>query len=457
MDKRYFGTDGIRGRVGQEPITPEIVLKLGWAAGLVLGGMHDDRAHVLIGKDTRVSGYLLESALESGLSAAGVDVSLLGPMPTPGIAYLTRTARASAGIVISASHNPYHDNGIKFFGSDGTKLPDEIEVAIEQRMSQPMRTADSAALGKAERYRHAAGRYIEFCKSTFPSRQSLDGLTIVVDCANGAAYQIAPAVFSELGANVIAMADEPDGFNINQDCGSTQPAALQKMVRDKRAHVGVALDGDGDRVIMVDANGTCVDGDQILYVIGLARRASGALRGGVVGTLMTNFGLERAFAERDIPFKRAAVGDRYVLSLLQTHGWELGGESSGHVICLDKSTTGDGIITALQVLTVMVESGKTLAELTAAMQVFPQTIVNVAIPTAASDAGTTFDVQGSPRVKRAVRAAEAELADRGRVVLRASGTEPVIRVMVEAADPELVQRLCQELAETVKSAARDAA
>ncbi len=457
MDKRYFGTDGIRGRVGQEPITPEIILKLGWAAGLVLGGMHDDRAHVLIGKDTRVSGYLLESALESGFSAAGVDVSLLGPMPTPGIAYLTRTARASAGIVISASHNPYHDNGIKFFGSDGTKLPDEIELAIEQTMLQPMRTADSAALGKAERYRHAAGRYIEFCKSTFPSRQSLDDLTIVVDCANGAAYQIAPTVFAELGANVITMADEPDGFNINQDCGSTRPAALQKMVRDKGAHAGIALDGDGDRVIMVDANGACVDGDQILYVIGLARHANGALRGGVVGTLMTNFGLECAFAERGIPFKRAAVGDRYVLSLLQAQGWELGGESSGHVICLDKSTTGDGIITALQVLTVMVESGKTLAELTATMQVFPQTIVNVAIPTVAGAAGAAFDVQGSPRISRALRAAEAELADRGRVVLRASGTEPVIRVMVEAADPELVQRLCQELAETVKSAARDAA
>jgi phosphoglucosamine mutase len=457
MDKRYFGTDGIRGRVGQEPITPEIVLKLGWAAGLVLGGMHDDRAHVLIGKDTRVSGYLLESALESGFSAAGVDVSLLGPMPTPGIAYLTRTARASAGIVISASHNPYHDNGIKFFGSDGTKLPDEIELTIEQTMLQPMRTADSAALGKAERYRHAAGRYIEFCKSTFPSRQSLDELTIVVDCANGAAYQIAPAVFAELGANVIAMADEPDGFNINQDCGSTRPAALQKMVRDKGADVGIALDGDGDRVIMVDANGACVDGDQILYVIGLARHASGVLRGGIAGTLMTNFGLERALAERDIPFMRAAVGDRYVLSLLQTQGWELGGESSGHVICLDKSTTGDGIITALQVLMVMVESGKTLAELTADMQVFPQTIVNVAIPTAAGDAGASFDVQASPRISCALRAAETELGDRGRVVLRASGTEPVIRVMVEAADPELVQRLCQELAETVKSAARDAA
>jgi phosphoglucosamine mutase len=457
MDKRYFGTDGIRGRVGHEPITPEIVLKLGWAAGLVLGGMHDDRAHVLIGKDTRVSGYLLESALESGLSAAGVDVSLLGPMPTPGIAYLTRTARASAGIVISASHNPYHDNGIKFFGSDGTKLPDEIELAIEQTMLQPMRTADSAALGKAERYSDAAGRYIEFCKSTFPSRQSLDELTIVVDCANGAAYQIAPAVFAELGANVIAMADEPDGFNINQDCGSTRPAALQKMVRDKCAHVGIALDGDGDRVIMVDANGACVDGDQILYVIGLARHASGTLRGGVVGTLMTNFGLERAFAERDIPFMRAAVGDRYVLSLLQAQGWELGGESSGHVICLDKSTTGDGIITALQVLTVMAESGKSLTELTAMMQIFPQTIVNVAIPTAAGAAGATFDVQSSPRISRALRAAEAELADRGRVVLRASGTEAVIRVMVEAADPELVRRLSQELAETVKSAARDAA
>lgn len=457
MDKRYFGTDGIRGRIGTDPITPEIVLKLGWAAGCVLGGMDDNRARVLIGKDTRVSGYLLESALESGFSAAGVDVSLLGPMPTPGIAYLTRTARASAGVVISASHNPYHDNGIKFFGRDGTKLADEVELLIEQAMEHPLCTVDSAALGKAERYRHAAGRYVEFCKSTFPSRRSLDDLTIAIDCANGAAYQIAPAVFVELGASVITIADEPDGFNINQQCGSTNPAVLQQTVRAKGVDVGIALDGDGDRVIMVDANGRCVDGDQILYIIGQARHAAGTLRGGIVGTLMTNFGLEHACAERGIPFQRAAVGDRYVLSMLQAEHWELGGESSGHVICLDKSTTGDGIITALQVLTVMVESGKSLAELASGMEVFPQALVNVPVPVSADAGAPGFDVQSSARVKRAVREAEKMLGDRGRVLLRASGTEPVIRVMVEAADPKLVERLSRELADTVELAARDAA
>jgi phosphoglucosamine mutase len=378
-------------------------------------------------------------------------------MPTPGIAYLTRTARASAGVVISASHNPYHDNGIKFFGSDGTKLEDEVEMLIEQAMTQPLCTVESAALGKAERYRHAAGRYVEYCKSTFPSRSSLDDLRIVIDCANGAAYQIAPAVFAELGASVSTIADEPDGFNINQQCGSTDPALLQQTVRAKGADVGIALDGDGDRVIMVDANGECVAGDQILYIIGLARHAAGTLRGGLVGTLMTNLGLERACAERGIVFKRAAVGDRYVLSMLRAEGWELGGESSGHIICLDKSTTGDGIITALQVLTAMVESGKNLAELKAGMQVFPQALVNVSVPTSADSAASGFDVQSSPRIKRAVREAEKLLGDRGRVLLRASGTEPVIRVMVEAADPSLVGRLSQELADTVKLAARDAA
>ncbi len=457
MDKRYFGTDGIRGRMGTDPITPEIMLKLGWAAGRVLGGMDDNRARVLIGKDTRVSGYLLESALESGFSAAGVDVSLLGPMPTPGIAYLTRTARASAGVVISASHNPYHDNGIKFFGSDGTKLADEVESLIEQAMEQPLRTVDSAALGKAERYRDAAGRYVEFCKSTFPSRSSLDDLTMVIDCANGAAYQIAPAVFVELGASVITIADEPDGFNINQQCGSTNPALLQQTVRAKGADVGIALDGDGDRVIMVDADGRCVDGDQILYIIGQARHAAGTLRGGIAGTLMTNFGLECACAEHGIAFQRAAVGDRYVLSMLQALGWELGGESSGHVICLDKSTTGDGIITALQVLTVMVESGKSLAELASGMERFPQALVNVPVPVSAHTGTPGFDIHSSARVKRAVAEAEKVLGDRGRVLLRASGTEPVIRVMVEAADPKLVERLSRELAHTVEAAARDAA
>jgi phosphoglucosamine mutase len=457
MKKRYFGTDGIRGHVGEEPITPETVLKLGWAVGCVLGADGGDRGRVLIGKDTRVSGYLLESALESGLSAAGTDVSLLGPMPTPGIAYLTRTARARAGIVISASHNPYHDNGIKFFSAEGTKLPDDMELAIESAMQRSMRTVDSASLGKAERYRHAAGRYIEFCKSTFQAKGGLDGLTVVVDCANGAAYQIAPAVFAELGAHVIPIADEPDGFNINSECGSTYPATLQKAVRAEGADLGIALDGDGDRVVMVDHAGSYVDGDQILFIIGATRHAAGALNGGIVGTLMSNLGLEHACAARDIPFKRARVGDRYVMSMLQAEGWELGGESSGHIICLDKSTTGDGIVTALQVLAVIMDSGTTLAEL---MQVFPQTIVNVPTPTAAGDkrrGRQGVDVQRSPRVLRAVRAVEAELGDQGRVLLRASGTEPVIRVMVEGADAKLVERLAQQLADAVKSAAREAA
>ncbi|MFQ6021284.1 MAG: phosphoglucosamine mutase [Acidiferrobacterales bacterium] len=453
MSKRYFGTDGIRGRVGEDPVTPETVLKLGWAAGHVLGSISDDRARVLIGKDTRVSGYLLESALESGLSAAGVDVSLLGPMPTPGIAYLTRTARARAGIVISASHNPYQDNGIKFFATDGTKLPDELELAIEDAMSQPMRIVDSAALGKAERYRDAAGRYIEFCKSTFPPKRDLEGLALVVDCANGAAYQIAPAVLAELGANVIPIADTPDGFNINHDCGSTHPQRLQRAVLQQGADLGIALDGDGDRVIMVDNKGECVDGDQILYILGLAHHVAGHLNGGIVGTVMSNFGLEQACLQNGIPFKRAPVGDRHVMSMLQEEGWELGGESSGHVICLDKSTTGDGIVTALQVLTIIIDSGKTLAELKAGMQVFPQTIINVPI----EDKHGTFDVQGSARVKRALREAESELADQGRVLLRPSGTEPVIRVMVEGADAKVVDRLSRHLAESVRQAARDAA
>ncbi|MEE8264911.1 MAG: phosphoglucosamine mutase [Acidiferrobacterales bacterium] len=460
MKKRYFGTDGIRGRVGEEPITPETVLKLGWAVGCVLGADGGDRGRVLIGKDTRVSGYLLESALESGLSAAGTDVSLLGPMPTPGIAYLTRTARARAGIVISASHNPYHDNGIKFFSAEGTKLPDDMELAIESAMQRSMRTVDSASLGKAERYRHAAGRYIEFCKSTFQAKDGLDGLTVVVDCANGAAYQIAPAVFAELGAHVIPIADEPDGFNINSECGSTYPATLQKAVRAEGADLGIALDGDGDRVVMVDHAGSYVDGDQILFIIGAARHAAEALNGGIVGTLMSNLGLEHACAARDIPFRRARVGDRYVMSMLQAEGWELGGESSGHIICLDKSTTGDGIVTALQVLAVIMDSGTTLAELKQGMQVFPQTIVNVPTPTAAGDkrrGRQGVDVQHSPRVLRAVRAVEAELGDQGRVLLRASGTEPVIRVMVEGADAKLVERLAQQLADAVKSAAREAA
>ncbi len=450
MARRYFGTDGVRGQVGEEPITPETMLKLGWAAGRVLGRRAADHAKIIIGKDTRVSGYLLESALEAGLSAAGVDIRLLGPMPTPGIAYLTRTARARAGIVISASHNPYQDNGIKFFSSDGAKLPDEVEAAIEQAMGEPLRTVPANELGKAKRYDDAAGRYIEFCKSTFPHRLTLEGLRIVVDCANGAAYHVAPAVFSELGAVVTAIANEPDGFNINRECGSTYPKLLQKTVVERNADVGIALDGDGDRVIMVDAYGQVLDGDALLYITALARHAAGRLRGGVAGTLMTNLGLEQALAARAIPFKRAAVGDRYVLGLLQQEGWELGGETSGHLICLDKSTTGDGIIAALEVLAAMIQSGKTLAELKSGLTVCPQTMVNVRT-------SRRVDVNGSALLQQALREVEGELGANGRVVLRPSGTEPVVRVMVEGRDAQQIQRLAQQLADAVRRVADQAA
>ena len=446
MSRRYFGTDGIRGCVGEEPITPETVLKLGWAAGRVLGQGASDHAKILVGKDTRVSGYLLESALEAGLSAAGVDIRLLGPMPTPAIAYLTRTARARAGIVISASHNPFQDNGIKFFSSDGSKLPDEVEFAIERAMGEPLRTVAPDKLGKAKRYEDAGGRYIEFCKSTFPHRLSLEGLKIVVDCANGAAYHVAPLVFSELGADVIAIANEPDGFNINKDCGSTHPALLQKTVLALGADVGIALDGDGDRVILVDSRGEVVDGDQILYVTAMSRHSAGRLRGGVVGTLMTNLGLEHALAASNIPFKRAQVGDRYVMNLLHQDGWELGGETSGHIICLDKSTTGDGIVAALEVLAVLVQSGKSLADLKSGMQVYPQTMINVRMP-------RRFDIKTSKEVMLTLGAVEKELAANGRVVLRASGTEPVVRVMVEGRDALLIERLGQTLADIVRRAA----
>jgi len=448
--RRFFGTDGVRGRVGEAPITPEFVLKLGWAAGRVLGGQGADRGKVLIGKDTRVSGYLLESALESGLSAAGVDVSLLGPMPTPAIAYLTRTARARAGIVISASHNGFEDNGIKFFNRDGAKLPDAVEHAIEEAMEEPLVTVPAQQLGKAKRYADAPGRYIEFCKSTFPPRLNLEGLKVVVDCANGAAYHIAPMVFAELGATVIAIAHEPDGFNINDECGSTHPTLLQKTVVEHGADVGIALDGDGDRVIMVDHNGQIVDGDQLLYIIALQRKRAGSLGGGVVGTLMSNLGLEQACAEHDIPFLRAAVGDRYVMTELAQHGWDLGGESSGHIICLDKTTTGDGIVAALQALAAMRDQDASLAELKTGMRRYPQVMVNVRMR-------TRFDVGNSQQVRSAVRAVEAELAHRGRVLLRASGTEPVIRVMVEGEDATQVAQLSQQLAETVRAAAETAA
>jgi phosphoglucosamine mutase len=447
--RNFFGTDGVRGRVGEEPITPEFVLKLGWAAGRVLGAKGSDPGKILIGKDTRVSGYLLESALESGLSAAGVDISLLGPMPTPAVAYLTRTARARAGIVISASHNPYQDNGIKFFSAEGTKLPDEVEFDIERTMSEPLRMVASNELGKAWRYDDAGGRYIEFCKSTFPNRVSLEGLRIVVDCANGAAYHVAPMVFSELGADVTAIANEPDGFNINHECGSTYPKTLSRAVVEAGAHLGIALDGDGDRVIMVDADGAVLDGDQLLYIIAVDRLASEALRGGLVGTLMSNFGLEVVCRSRSIPFVRAPVGDRYVMSELLQRGWDLGGETSGHIICLDKLTTGDGIIAALQVLAAMARSGRPLAELKSGMTLFPQHMINVSM-------ARRFDPAASPIVQDAVRAAEHELKGEGRVVLRPSGTEPVVRVMVEGEDDALVMRLTQELADVVRRAAEAA-
>jgi phosphoglucosamine mutase len=450
MSKKYFGTDGIRGHMGEEPITPQTVLKLGWAAGRVLAKGGPDHAKVLIGKDTRVSGYLLESALEAGFSAAGVDIRLLGPMPTPAIAYLTRTARASAGVVISASHNPFEDNGIKFFSAEGSKLPDEVEHAIELAMHEPMTTVSSAQLGKVKRYPDAAGRYIEFCKSTFPHRLNLDGLKVVVDCANGAAYQVAPLVFSELGANVIAIANTPDGFNINHECGSTSPSQLQKAVLAEQADLGIALDGDGDRVVLVDHRGEVVDGDQMLYIIATSRLANGRLHGGVVGTLMSNLGLEQALAAQKVPFRRANVGDRYVMALLQQEGWEVGGETSGHLLCLDKSTTGDGIVAALEVLAVVRQSGKSLAELKAGMQIFPQTMINVRM-------SRRFDLKASVPVQKALGEVEAELAANGRVVLRASGTEPVVRVMIEGRDPALVARLGQQLAETVKRAAEEAA
>ncbi|HLE93135.1 MAG: phosphoglucosamine mutase [Sulfuricaulis sp.] len=452
MDKKrhYFGTDGVRGKVGDDPITPETILKLGWAAGRVLGKGASDHAKILIGKDTRISGYLLESLLEAGLSAAGVDINLLGPMPTPAIAYLTRTARARAGIVISASHNPYDDNGIKFFSSEGTKLPDEVELAIEEMMQKPLTTAKPAELGKAKRYDDAGGRYIEFCKSTFPHRLGLSHLTIVVDCANGAAYNIAPHVFTELGANVIPIANEPDGFNINHECGSTQPELLRKTVLEKNADLGLALDGDGDRVIMVDNNGNIIDGDQMLYVIAHERQRSGRLRGGVVGTLMSNLGLEHACGALNIPFRRAAVGDRYVLAMLHDQGWDLGGETSGHIICLDRSTTGDGIIAALQVLLAMIGAGKTLADISAGMEIYPQSMINVRMK-------RRFDVKGSVFVQQAIKQVEKELGNAGRVVLRASGTESVIRVMVEGRDAEQVARLSRHLADTVQRAADQAA
>ncbi|MGB5767496.1 MAG: phosphoglucosamine mutase, partial [Arenicellales bacterium] len=408
----------------------------------------ESRGKIIIGKDTRVSGYLLESAMEAGLISAGIDVSLLGPMPTPGIAYLARTARAQAGVVISASHNPYYDNGIKFFSPAGEKLPDKTEQAIEEVMQQPARTVDSRDLGKATRYPDAAGRYIEYCKATIANHVTLDGLNIVLDCANGASYHIAPSVLSELGARLHVIGDEPDGFNINEGFGATAPAALQAAVLEQGADLGIALDGDGDRLIMVDHQGEIVNGDKLILIMALARARRGELQGGVVGTVMSNLGLEQAFRANNIEFARAAVGDRYVLEMMKANGWQLGGEASGHIICLDKSTTGDGIVAALEVLQVMHDSGKSLAELASEMDTCPQTMINVEITRG-------FDISGNARVKEAVAGVEAELADRGRVVLRPSGTEPLIRVMIEGIDEAEVITQCEFLADIVRQAAVD--
>ncbi|MBM7454366.1 phosphoglucosamine mutase [Oceanisphaera litoralis] len=443
MSRKYFGTDGIRGRVGDYPITPEFVMKLGWAAGKVLSRTGTKK--VLIGKDTRISGYMLESALEAGLSAAGIQAALLGPMPTPAIAYLTRTFRAEAGIVISASHNPYYDNGIKFFSHDGTKLPDDVEQAIEAMLDQPMDCVASELLGKASRINDAAGRYIEFCKSTFPSEMHLDGLTIVLDCAHGATYHIAPAVFEELGARVIRTGGEPNGININDKVGSTAPAALVAAVQEHGANLGIAFDGDGDRLAMVDHTGALLDGDQLLYVMARDAHRRGTLNGGVVGTLMSNMALELALSRLEIPFVRAKVGDRYVMELLKEHGWKLGGENSGHIISLDHNSTGDGIVAALQILRAMVDEGRSLHELGKELVLYPQVLINVRF-----QAGT--DPLADSEVQQRVAAAEEELAGAGRVLLRKSGTEPLIRVMVEGAEPEQVQRLAQYIADAIPAA-----
>ncbi len=439
MSKRYFGTDGIRGRVGEAPITPDFMLKLGWACGRVFaaGDAGDERPTVIIGKDTRVSGYMFESALEAGLVAAGVDVKLLGPMPTPAVALMTRTQRARAGIVISASHNAFEDNGIKFFDAGGHKLDDDVELAIEAELEKAIETVASDAIGKAVRVVDAAGRYIEFCKSTVPDRFSLRGLKIVVDCAHGATYHIAPNVFAELGADVTTIGVEPDGFNINREVGSTNPAALSRRVVDEGADLGIAFDGDGDRVVFVDQLGQVVDGDELLFIIARHRRAKG-----VVGTLMSNLGMELALQDLGIDFARARVGDRYVNELMQERGWRLGGESSGHIICADLTTTGDGIVAALQVLVALRAAETDMARLRAGMSKYPQHMINVRV------AGQV-DLEGNADLQAAVAETESELGDRGRVLLRASGTEPVVRVMLEGEDAGEVETLCDQLAERI--------
>ena len=441
-NRKYFGTDGIRGKVGEAPITPDFVLKLGFAAGKVLA--RSGSRKVLIGKDTRISGYMLESALEAGLAAAGLSAAFTGPMPTPAIAYLTRTFRAEAGIVISASHNPFDDNGIKFFSAEGTKLPDEVEEAIELELEKPLTCVESAELGRASRIVDAAGRYIEFCKGTFPSELSLNGLKIVVECANGATYHIAPNVLRELGAKVIAIGVQPAGMNINKECGATDLRMLQQRVLDEKADLGLAYDGDGDRIMMVDHLGMKVDGDQILYIIAREALRQGQLRGGVVGTLMSNMGLELALKQLGIPFTRAKVGDRYVLEKMQEKGWRMGAENSGHVILLDKISTGDGIVASLQVLTAIVRNHMSLHDLCSGMKMLPQILVNVRF-------SGSHDPLESDSVKAVSAEVEKTLAGRGRVLLRKSGTEPLIRVMVEGEDEALVTELAHKIADAVKA------
>ena len=453
MTRKYFGTDGIRGRVGEHPITPDFVLKLGYAAGKVLSRAdiappHRDRPAVLIGKDTRISGYMLESALESGLSAAGVDTLLVGPMPTPGVAFLTRALRLSAGVMISASHNPYEDNGIKFFSADGMKLPDAVESEIESLLDGALTVASSAKLGKAERVHDAEGRYLEFCKGTFPKQRALRGVKLLVDCAHGANYRVGLRLFQELGAEVIAVGSQPNGLNINEGCGATHPLALGKAVIEHGADFGIAFDGDGDRLAMADHNGVVFDGDQLLYAMVKHRNAEGRLKGGVVGTFMSNFALEKRFADMGVAFTRAKVGDRYVLETLLEKGWECGGENSGHLICLDCHSTGDAMISALQVLAGLVANGQTLGEYTRELRLLPQVLVNVKL------AGK-LDLQDLA-VRDAVNRAEADLAGRGRILLRPSGTEPVVRVMVEGEDRAHVQALADAIATAVRASAERA-
>ncbi len=447
MNLKYFGTDGVRGRVGDHPITADFMMKLGRAAGVVLakGG----KRAVVIGKDTRISGYMFESALEAGLAAAGANVLLLGPMPTPAVAYLTRTLYACAGIVISASHNSFEDNGIKFFSAEGEKLPPETEQAIEQELDRPFLTVDSAHMGKAQRVEDAAGRYIEFCKGTMPFGIMLGGMSIALDCANGATYKVAPLVFRELGARVHLIGNEPDGLNINHQCGSTQPAAMQEKVISCGANLGIALDGDGDRVIMADEHGELLDGDELLYIIATARQREDSLNGGVVGTVMSNFGLELALKERNIPFLRTTVGDRHIHRALTENGWKLGGEASGHLLSLDRTSTGDGIVSALLVLEIMVRGGKSLAELKRGMQKFPQTMINVPVSATGQQR-----LSGSEKIRQLVMDIESELDGRGRVILRPSGTEPLIRVTLEGDDRDQVERLAKHLADTVREELR---